>query len=69
MSFGKETKDKQRLIITPSEGDTYEVLIPKWRQVNVFEGESVVKGEVVADGPMSAHDILRLLSQCADKLR
>ena len=61
VSFGKETKDKQRLIITPSEGDTYEVLIPKWRQVNVFEGESVAKGEVVADGPMSAHDILRLL--------
>jgi DNA-directed RNA polymerase subunit beta' len=35
-------------------------MIPKWRQLNVFEGESVSKGEVIADGPESPHDILRL---------
>jgi DNA-directed RNA polymerase subunit beta' len=35
-------------------------MIPKWRQLNVFEGESVLKGEVIADGPESPHDILRL---------
>ena len=35
-------------------------MIPKWRQLNVFEGESVQKGEVIADGPESPHDILRL---------
>ncbi|RXF02861.1 DNA-directed RNA polymerase subunit beta', partial [Pseudoalteromonas phenolica O-BC30] len=49
-----------RLVITPEEGDAYEEMIPKWRQLNVFEGEMVSKGEVIADGPESPHDILRL---------
>ncbi len=61
VSFGKETKGKKRLVITPREDDAYEVLIPKWRQLNVFEGETVEKGEVIADGPSNPHDILRLL--------
>ncbi|GAA6186743.1 MULTISPECIES: DNA-directed RNA polymerase subunit beta' [Alteromonadaceae] len=60
IGFGKETKGKKRLVITPKEGDHYEEMIPKWRQLNVFEGESVEKGEVIADGPESPHDILRL---------
>ncbi|WP_133405307.1 DNA-directed RNA polymerase subunit beta' [Parashewanella tropica] len=61
IAFGKETKGKRRLQITPTEGgDTYEEMIPKWRNLNVFEGEKVQKGEVIADGPEAAHDILRL---------
>jgi DNA-directed RNA polymerase subunit beta' len=60
VSFGKETKGKRRLIITPETGDKYEELIPKWRHLNVFEGESVEKGEVIADGEPNPHDILRL---------
>jgi DNA-directed RNA polymerase subunit beta' len=60
VSFGKETKGKKRLIITPEQGDAYEEMIPKWRQLNVFEGESVEKGDVIADGPETPHDILRL---------
>ena len=67
VSFGKETKGKRRLVITPTdlsvlpEGDDhYEVLIPKWRHMTVFEGENVEKGEVVSDGPENPHDILRL---------
>jgi DNA-directed RNA polymerase subunit beta' len=60
VSFGKETKGKKRLVITPEQGDAYEEMIPKWRQLNVFEGENVAKGEVIADGPESPHDILRL---------
>jgi DNA-directed RNA polymerase subunit beta' len=67
VSFGKETKGKRRLIITPANGVNpldgsahYEVLIPKWRQMTVFEGEFIEKGEVVSDGPPSPHDILRL---------
>ena len=60
VSFGKETKGKRRLIITPDEGEKYEELIPKWRQLNVFEGEGVERGEVIADGELNAHDILRL---------
>ncbi|MBX5463249.1 MAG: DNA-directed RNA polymerase subunit beta' [Steroidobacteraceae bacterium] len=60
VSFGKETKGKRRLIITSDDGDKYEELIPKWRQLNVFEGETVERGEVIADGELNAHDILRL---------
>ncbi|WP_111658268.1 DNA-directed RNA polymerase subunit beta' [Isoalcanivorax indicus] len=64
VSFGKETKGKVRLVITPDDGgDAHEELIPKWRQLNVFEGEHVEKGEVVSDGPLNPHDILRLLGQ------
>ena len=61
VSFGKETKEKDRLVITSPEGDSYEELIPKWRHLNVFEGENITKGEVVSDGPTNPHDILRLL--------
>ena len=70
ISFGKETKGKRRLVITPADSDPVETLIPKWRHINVFEGESVAQGEVVCDGPMSPHDILRLqgVSQLASYL-
>ncbi|ROQ18779.1 DNA-directed RNA polymerase subunit beta' [Gallaecimonas pentaromativorans] len=60
ISFGKETKGKRRLVITPAEGTAYEEMIPKWRQLNVFEGEQVQRGEVIADGPEAPQDILRL---------
>ncbi len=61
ISHGKETKEKGRLVITAQDNTTHEVLIPKWRHVNVFEGEIVERGEVVAEGPTDPHDILRLL--------
>ena len=60
VSFGKETKGKRRLLITPAEGETYEEMIPKWRQLNVFEGEMVQRGDVISDGAETPHDILRL---------
>ena len=60
VSFGKETKGKRRLVITEEKGEKYEELIPKWRQLNVFEGEQVTRGEVIADGEPNPHDILRL---------
>ncbi|MBT3566459.1 MAG: DNA-directed RNA polymerase subunit beta', partial [Porticoccus sp.] len=67
VTFGKETKGKRRLVITPPNGellpdgsDHYELLIPKWHQLGVFEGENVTKGEMIADGPENSHDILRL---------
>ncbi|MDJ0906565.1 MAG: DNA-directed RNA polymerase subunit beta' [Woeseiaceae bacterium] len=60
VSFGKETKGKRRLVITDETGESHEELIPKWRHLNVFEGEQVVKGEVIADGEPNPHDILRL---------
>ncbi len=60
VSFGKDTKGKQRLIITDKDGRQNEVLIPKWRNVTVFEGEHVEQGEVIVDGAPDPHDILRL---------
>ena len=68
VSFGKETKGKRRLVITPPPdengvpSDPVETLIPKWREISVFEGEHVERGEVVSEGPESPHDILRLKS-------
>lgn len=61
VSFGKDTKGKQRLIIKQADGDEHEELIPKYRQIIVFEGEHVEKGETVVDGEPSPQDILRLL--------
>ncbi|HJU38809.1 MAG TPA: DNA-directed RNA polymerase subunit beta', partial [Tahibacter sp.] len=61
ISFGKDTKGKQRLIIKDADGNEHEELIPKWRHVIVFEGEHVEKGETVVDGEPNPHDILRLL--------
>ncbi|MBE0492725.1 MAG: DNA-directed RNA polymerase subunit beta' [Thiomicrospira sp.] len=61
ISFGKETKGKQRLIITQDSSEQYESLIPKWRTVNVFEGERVERGDIIVEGNSNAHDILRLL--------
>jgi len=60
ISFGKDTKGKQRLIITDKDGNAHEELIPKWRQVIVFEGEHIEKGETVVDGEPNPQDILRL---------
>ncbi len=70
ISFGKDTKGKQRLIITTDEGEQIEELIPKWRHVNVFEGERVERGEIVSDGELNPHDILRLkgVTQLAEYL-
>ncbi|WP_028918267.1 DNA-directed RNA polymerase subunit beta' [Pseudoxanthomonas sp. J35] len=61
VSFGKDTKGKQRLIIKDAEGGEHEELIPKYRQIIVFEGEHVTKGETIVDGEPSPQDILRLL--------
>ncbi|MCV6588330.1 MAG: DNA-directed RNA polymerase subunit beta' [Marinobacterium sp.] len=62
ITFGKETKGKKRLVITPNDGnDPVEIMIQKWRNLNVFEGEHVEKGEVISDGPSNPHDILRIL--------
>ncbi|MBK6416082.1 DNA-directed RNA polymerase subunit beta' [Thermomonas sp.] len=60
VSFGKETKGKQRLVIKHPDGTEHEELIPKYRQIIVFEGEHVEKGETVVDGEPTPQDILRL---------
>ncbi|NHR05887.1 DNA-directed RNA polymerase subunit beta' [Chromobacterium haemolyticum] len=60
ISFGKDTKGKQRLIITDLEGNGYENLIPKDKHVLVHDGQVVNRGESIVDGPVDPHDILRL---------
>jgi DNA-directed RNA polymerase subunit beta' len=61
VSFGKDTKGKQRLIITDLDGKEHEFLIPKDKHVLVHDGQVVNKGESIVDGPADPHDILRLL--------
>ena len=60
VSFGKDTKGKQRLVITDLDGVSHEFLIPKEKQVLVHDGQVVNKGEMIVDGPADPHDILRL---------
>ena len=65
VSFGRETKGKQRIVITDDRGQSHETLVPKWRNILVFEGEHVELGETIVDGSPSAYDILRLLGVSA----
>ena len=64
IAFGKETKGKVRLVITPDgatkKNPNMEMLIPKHRLRTVFEGERIEKGDIISEGPLSPHDILRL---------
>ena len=61
ISFGSPTKSKVRMLITGPEGEVTEMMIHHWRSINVFDGETVEKGDVISDGPYNPHDILRLL--------
>ena len=60
VSFGKDTKGKQRLVITDMEGGVHEYLIPKDKHVMAHDGQVVNKGEIIVDGPVDPRDILRL---------
>lgn len=60
VSFGKETKGKQRLVITDMDGESSEFLISKEKQVLVHDGQVVNKGEMIVEGPADPHDILTL---------
>jgi DNA-directed RNA polymerase subunit beta' len=60
VSFGKDTKGKQRLVITDFDGVAHEYLIPKDKHITVHDGQVVNKGETIVDGPADPHDILRL---------
>jgi len=60
VSFGKDTKGKQRLVLTDMDGVPHEYLISKDKHVTVHDGQIVQKGETIVDGPSDPHDILRL---------
>ena len=61
VSFGKDTKGKQRLVITDLEMQQHEYLIAKEKHLLVHDGHVVNKGEMIVDGPADPHDLLRLL--------
>ena len=60
VSFGKDTKGKQRLVITERDGTAHEYLISKDKHVMAHDGQVVNRGEVIVEGPPNPHDILRL---------
>jgi DNA-directed RNA polymerase subunit beta' len=65
VTFGKDVKGKQRVIVTPEVGEQKEYLIPKGKHVAVREGEYVKAGEALMDGPSNPHDILKVLGDKA----
>jgi DNA-directed RNA polymerase subunit beta' len=65
VTFGKDVKGKQRVIVTPEVGEQKEYLIPKGKHVAVREGEYVKAGEALMDGPTNPHDILKVLGDKA----
>jgi DNA-directed RNA polymerase subunit beta' len=60
ISFGKDTKGKRKVIITPEVGDPKEFLIAKGKHLTVKEGDYVRAGEALMDGPANPHDILKI---------
>ncbi len=65
VSFGKDIKNKQRVVVTPEIGEASEYLIPKGKHIVVREGEFVKAGESLMDGPTNPHDILAVLGEKA----
>jgi DNA-directed RNA polymerase subunit beta' len=65
VSFGKDSKGKRKLIVTPEHGEPREFLIPKGKHISVREGDHVRAGEALMDGAANPHDILRILGDKA----
>jgi DNA-directed RNA polymerase subunit beta' len=63
VSFGKDTKGKRKVIVTPDVGEPREYLIPKGKHISVLEGDRVSAGEALMDGSANPHDILRVLGE------
>ena len=60
VSFGKETKGKRRVVISPEGGEAQEYLIPKGKNIIVNEGDFVRAGDPLMDGAANPHDILKI---------
>ena len=65
ISFGKDTKGKRKVLVTPDKGETHEYLIPKSKSILVHEGDRVRAGEPLMDGSANPHDILKVLGEKA----
>jgi DNA-directed RNA polymerase subunit beta' len=65
VSFGKDTKGKRKVIVTPEVGEPREYLIPKGKHISVHDGDRVQAGEALMDGSSNPHDILNILGEKA----
>jgi DNA-directed RNA polymerase subunit beta' len=65
VSFGKDTKGKRKVVVTPEVGEPREYLIPKGKHISVHEGDQVRAGEALMDGSSNPHDILTILGEKA----
>ncbi|MBE0599016.1 MAG: DNA-directed RNA polymerase subunit beta' [Desulfuromonadales bacterium] len=63
VSFGKDSKGKRKVVVTPEMGEPKEYLIPKGKHISVHEGDHVRAGEPLMDGSSNPHDILRVLGE------
>jgi len=63
VSFGKDSKGKRKVVVTPEHGESKEYLIPKGKHISVHEGDYVRAGEPLMDGSTNPHDILRVLGE------
>lgn len=61
VEFGKDYKSKRRIFIVGEDDTRVEYIIPKGKHIAVHEGEFIQKGDVIVDGNMVPHDILRIL--------
>ncbi len=60
VSFGRQTKGKRKIIVTPEIGESKEYLIPKGKHVIVHESDFIRAGEPLMDGAANPHDILAI---------
>jgi DNA-directed RNA polymerase subunit beta' len=60
LSYGKETKGRKRLVITPENGEPTEILVQKYRAVSFLEGDTVERGDILCHGPVDTHSLLAL---------
>ena len=60
LSYGKETKGRKRLVITPEKGEPVEMLVQKYRAVSFLEGDKVERGDILCHGPIDTHSLLSL---------
>ena len=65
VSFGKDTKGKRKVLVTPEFGEPSEYLVPKGKHISVHEGDFIRAGEPIMDGAVNPHDILRVLGERA----
>ncbi|MBE1236304.1 DNA-directed RNA polymerase subunit beta' [Phaeovibrio sulfidiphilus] len=61
VEFGKDYKNKRRILVVPEDGDPVEYLLPKGKHLTVQEGDYVRKGDSLMDGNPVPHDILRVM--------